>query len=267
MPLETWLAFLGASAYCWCCPAPPSCHRYSITHGRRARLPRWCWPWRWAIPPRFLCRRSAWALLSASAFWFTVVKTVGGLPLYLGFGCCAPAWRRPRWPQAGEAGSRWAFANTYLVTALNPKGIIFFVAFLPQFDPARRHGAPDVDPVDHRAPRALRLPALVRRRRRAACWPRRARLQPGRRRCRPPASGRWLGAGPEARRTRQGASRRHGLGIDAVALDGVRRQLPAPRRRRHAFRAASAIGSDPPRRTRAAPGACPSGRNPVPSVT
>jgi threonine/homoserine/homoserine lactone efflux protein len=25
------------------------------------------------------------------------------------------------------------FANTYLVTALNPKGIIFFVAFLPQF--------------------------------------------------------------------------------------------------------------------------------------
>jgi threonine/homoserine/homoserine lactone efflux protein len=30
--------------------------------------------------------------------------------------------------------SRWhLFANTYLVTALNPKGIVFFVAFLPQF--------------------------------------------------------------------------------------------------------------------------------------
>jgi len=25
------------------------------------------------------------------------------------------------------------FANTYLITALNPKGIVFFVAFLPQF--------------------------------------------------------------------------------------------------------------------------------------
>jgi threonine/homoserine/homoserine lactone efflux protein len=25
------------------------------------------------------------------------------------------------------------FANTYLVTTLNPKGIVFFVAFLPQF--------------------------------------------------------------------------------------------------------------------------------------
>ena len=36
-------------------------------------------------------------------------------------------------------GSRWRlFANTYLVTALNPKGIVFFVAFLPQFiDPSR----------------------------------------------------------------------------------------------------------------------------------
>jgi threonine/homoserine/homoserine lactone efflux protein len=31
-------------------------------------------------------------------------------------------------------GSRWRlFANTYLVTALNPKGIVFFVAFMPQF--------------------------------------------------------------------------------------------------------------------------------------
>ena len=30
--------------------------------------------------------------------------------------------------------SRWRlFFNTWLVTALNPKGIVFFVAFLPQF--------------------------------------------------------------------------------------------------------------------------------------
>jgi threonine/homoserine/homoserine lactone efflux protein len=31
-------------------------------------------------------------------------------------------------------GSWWRlFANTYLVTALNPKSVVFFVAFLPQF--------------------------------------------------------------------------------------------------------------------------------------
>ncbi len=45
----------------------------------------------------------------------------------------------------GALGSRWKlFANTWLVTALNPKGTIFFVAFLPQF-------------VDHAAPIAPQL--------------------------------------------------------------------------------------------------------------
>ena len=34
---------------------------------------------------------------------------------------------------AAPASRLRLFVNTYLVTALNPKGIIFFVAFLPQF--------------------------------------------------------------------------------------------------------------------------------------
>jgi len=42
------------------------------------------------------------------------------------------------------ASHRRLFANTYAVTALNPKGIVFFVAFLPQFiapdrDVGRQH--------------------------------------------------------------------------------------------------------------------------------
>lgn len=41
-----------------------------------------------------------------------------------------PAFRAAVWcpPRAAPA-----FVNTYLVTATNPKGIIFFMAFLPQF--------------------------------------------------------------------------------------------------------------------------------------
>ncbi len=37
---------------------------------------------------------------------------------------------------SSSLGSSWRwrlFAHTYAVTALNPKGIVFFVAFLPQF--------------------------------------------------------------------------------------------------------------------------------------
>jgi threonine/homoserine/homoserine lactone efflux protein len=75
------------------------------------------------------------ALLATSAFWFTVVKWAGSAYLlYLGVrmlraGASAAEIASPMAP-----GSRWrVFATTYLVTALNPKSIVFFVAFLPQF--------------------------------------------------------------------------------------------------------------------------------------
>ena len=140
MHLETWLAFLGASALLLVLPGPTilTVISYSITHGRRAAC-RWCWPWRWAIPPRCFCLWSAWARCcrprrSGSPWsrpWAACTCCTWASLLRAGV---APATL----PQAGEAGSRWKlFANTYLVTALNPKGIIFFVAFLPQFiDPA-----------------------------------------------------------------------------------------------------------------------------------
>ena len=82
------------------------------------------------------------ALLATSAFWFTIVKWVGGLYLiFLGVrllraGIASKTVVAP----LAAPGSRWRlFANTYVVTALNPKGIVFFVAFLPQFISA---GAP-----------------------------------------------------------------------------------------------------------------------------
>ena len=78
------------------------------------------------------------ALLAASATVFTVLKWVGAAYLvYLGL----KLWRAPV-AQPDETGDLAAppkerpgriFAHTYMVTALNPKSIIFFVAFLPQF--------------------------------------------------------------------------------------------------------------------------------------
>ena len=75
------------------------------------------------------------ALLATSAFWFTVVKWAGGLYLlYLGIKLLRAGASSSELATPAAPGSRWRlFANTYLVTALNPKGIVFFVAFLPQF--------------------------------------------------------------------------------------------------------------------------------------
>jgi threonine/homoserine/homoserine lactone efflux protein len=75
------------------------------------------------------------ALLSTSAFWFTVVKWLGGTYLiFLGIKASFAGASSASSLSPAAAGSRWrVFANTYAVTALNPKSIIFFVAFLPQF--------------------------------------------------------------------------------------------------------------------------------------
>ncbi len=76
------------------------------------------------------------ALLAASAAIFTVLKWVGAAYLiYLGI----KLWRAPvanpdtgEMPAKNEKAMR-IFLHAYVVTALNPKSIIFFVAFLPQF--------------------------------------------------------------------------------------------------------------------------------------
>jgi threonine/homoserine/homoserine lactone efflux protein len=78
------------------------------------------------------------ALLLASETAFTIAKLAGAAYLvYLG----VQLWRAPSpvvAPVAGGAGKPdasilRAFAEGFLVAVSNPKGIIFFAAFLPQF--------------------------------------------------------------------------------------------------------------------------------------
>jgi len=75
------------------------------------------------------------ALMTASAALFTLFKWIGALYLiYLGINL----WRlnpKTRWTllKKEDISSRSLFKSSFIVTALNPKGIAFFVAFLPQF--------------------------------------------------------------------------------------------------------------------------------------
>ena len=137
MPLHLWLAFVAASAVLLVIPGPTilTVISYSVAHGRRANAPLVAAVALGDSTALVVSLLGLGALLATSAFWFTVVKWVGGLYLvWLGVkllraGATSGALAAPQAP-----GSRWRlFANTWLVTALNPKGIVFFVAFLPQF--------------------------------------------------------------------------------------------------------------------------------------
>src|SRR5215472_10067 len=80
------------------------------------------------------------ALLQASIVWLTVLKWVGGAYLvWLGI----QVWRSPPMEvhvtQGGDGRPGWSLFKDGLLSALsNPKALLFFAAFLPQFiDPHR----------------------------------------------------------------------------------------------------------------------------------
>ena len=137
MSIELWLAFVSASAVLLIIPGPTilTIIGYSISHGRRANVPLVVAVVLGDSTAMAVSLVGLGALLANSAFWFTAVKLAGGLYLlYLGLKQLRAGLSQVKPTISEKPGSRWRlFANTYLVTALNPKGIIFFVAFLPQF--------------------------------------------------------------------------------------------------------------------------------------
>src|SRR5262249_38489027 len=74
-------------------------------------------------------------LLATSATIFTALRWVGAAYLvYLGVRLwSAPVAQNAAVPDAPSARPLRMFLHAYVVTALNPKSIAFFVAFLPQF--------------------------------------------------------------------------------------------------------------------------------------
>jgi threonine/homoserine/homoserine lactone efflux protein len=143
MSIESWLAFAAASTILLIIPGPTilTVISYSLTHGRSAAAPLIAAVALGDSTALALSLLGLGTLLATSAVAFTIVKWVGGAYLiYLGVKMFLASAAPSGSPTAARArGSRWKlFTNTYLVTATNPKGIIFFMAFLPQFvDPMR----------------------------------------------------------------------------------------------------------------------------------
>ncbi|HSB79555.1 MAG TPA: LysE family translocator [Candidatus Methylomirabilis sp.] len=137
MTVELWLAFVAASAVLLIIPGPTvlTVISYSMAHGGRSKIPLVAAVALGDSTALVMSLIGLGALLATSAFWFTMVKWLGGLYLlYLGIKLLRAGISSQDLTSPAALGSRWRlFANTYLVTALNPKGIVFFVAFLPQF--------------------------------------------------------------------------------------------------------------------------------------
>ena len=138
MPLELWLAYVATSAVVLAIPGPTILLvlSYSIAHGRRATLPVVVGVALGDSVAITLSLIGLGTLLATSAFWFTIIKWMGGLYLiYLGI-LLLRAARNPlpeQLQQTPEVAAHKLFGNAFIVTALNPKSIVIFIALLPQF--------------------------------------------------------------------------------------------------------------------------------------
>ncbi|WP_323119384.1 LysE family translocator [Burkholderia alba] len=137
MTLQTWLAFIGASIILLLIPGPTILLVIGDSLANRNRSS-------WSTVAGVAAGDStamavslagAGALLAVSATAFTVLKLIGGgYLIYLGIKSIRNARRSGALDIAvrGKSAGR-RFVSAWAVTALNPKSIVFFVAFVPQF--------------------------------------------------------------------------------------------------------------------------------------
>ncbi|HLW26896.1 MAG TPA: LysE family translocator [Kiloniellales bacterium] len=136
MMVETWLAFTVAAAVLVAVPGPTVMLVIGYALSRGVGAVSWCAAG--VALGDFVAMTASLlgvgALLAASATAFSLVKWAGALYLvWLGI----RLWRAPAAPVDQEAATQLRgyriMLHCFTVTALNPKSIVFFVAFLPQF--------------------------------------------------------------------------------------------------------------------------------------
>jgi threonine/homoserine/homoserine lactone efflux protein len=133
MMLESWIAFAIASAALLIIPGPTILLvvGQSLGGGRRNTLPLVLGVAAGDLTAMSLSLAGLGTLLAASATLFTLLKWAGAAYLvWLGIGL----WRAPVTVEAPPPlPPLQAMRDAYVVTALNPKSIAFFLAFVPQF--------------------------------------------------------------------------------------------------------------------------------------
>jgi threonine/homoserine/homoserine lactone efflux protein len=140
MNLETWLLFSGAALVVILIPGPLSLLMISnsLNYGLRRSYPAFLGGVFASICLLSASALGLGALLLASEQLFSALKIVGGVYLfYLAW----QSWQQSRQPAQGAVAPqavatprfRALFGRAFVLGASNPKDILFFAAFLPQF--------------------------------------------------------------------------------------------------------------------------------------
>jgi len=136
MTFATWLTFLAASGILVLIPGPTVLLvvSYALGQGWRTALPMAIGVALGDFTAMTLSMLGLGALLAASGTVFTMLKWIGaaylvwlGIKLWRAGGALEAKPRSDATPPLRMLGHAW------LVTALNPKSLTFFIAFLPQF--------------------------------------------------------------------------------------------------------------------------------------
>lgn len=139
MTLTVWFGFAIACIVIQVIPGPTvlTVVAWSLAHGRRLALPLALAVAAGDATALLGSLFGLGLLLSTSATAFTVVKVIGAAYLiWLGISMMRRGIAA-QLPGTGDAPLRRMVLHTYFVTAVNPKGITFFLAFMPQFvDPS-----------------------------------------------------------------------------------------------------------------------------------
>lgn len=138
MSFEHWLAFTAAAAILVAIPGPTVLLviSYALGHGRASARATVAGVALGDFTAMTASMLGLGALLAASAALFTALKWIGATYLvYLGVRLfrTRPVAFDAAAPDSAEAEPWRVFLHAYAVTASNPKSIVFFVAFLPQF--------------------------------------------------------------------------------------------------------------------------------------
>ena len=135
MTVASWIAFALASTVLLLIPGPTVLLvvSYALTQGRKVAVAVAAGVALGDFTAMTLSLAGLGAVLLASSTLFTALKWIGAAYLiYLGI----RLWRAPVSLPSADAppgNTPGIFGHAFLVTALNPKSIAFFVAFVPQF--------------------------------------------------------------------------------------------------------------------------------------